>query len=115
MADQRKPFMKVETGDGNTITKGIESIVVEDNDRLADKATVVFNDTLGTAADSLQNGQDITITMGWEGEPATLFKGRIHRTPSSGDAGARTGAIVALDYSTLMHIVAAPQKHDPGT
>src|SRR5580693_5623472 len=115
MADQRKPFMDVKIGDKNLITKGIESIVVEDHDRLADKATVVVNDTSGIAADSIQNGQDITITMGWANEPATLFKGTIHQPASQTGAGGRPGTIVALDYSILMHLKTNPLRHDPGT
>ena len=107
MADTRQPTFGVfigSSGSTNEITRAVESVTIEDHDRLADKAVVRINDSLHLAADALRPGQRIEINLGWQnGEHAVMFAGRIHQPDVHETSGAQGMVITALDYSTVMH------------
>ena len=116
MPDSRQPYLQVTNGSQSyDLTRGVQSVTVEDHDRLADKATVVLNDSIGVSADAFQNGQEIKVDMGWASEHAVVFEGVIHRTPASADAGSRRLTLIAYDLSTLMHGDSHSRTRNPGT
>src|SRR5712692_719181 len=109
----RQPFLAVtlEDKDKPDVSGALASVEIEDNDRLADKATLVFNDRQGISAETFRNGMKVKIDMGWSGEHAVLFEGIIHATSTSDTAGARSNQVVAYDLSTRMHRIAEPEAH----
>ena len=72
----------VEVGDSGSAMKTfntVERVEVEDDDRLIDKATVVFDDVDGVAAATMREQLPVRIDIGWTNEKARVFEGIIQQ------------------------------------
>lgn len=96
MGDSRV-FLRVRIGTNRVmdIAPAVASINIHDEDRGTDVATVVMDDHVGISTDVIRPEAPIRIEMGWEGEHAVLFLGRVHRIESY----ARSGEIGRLRFS----------------
>jgi hypothetical protein len=106
------PFLEVKWQGERNITSSVQSVEIEDNDQLADKATVVLSDPQTVGISVLESNQTITIDLGWRSEHAILFDGVV--VPVGGSENARSARqlrIVAYDKSYLMNIHAKTQDH----
>jgi len=101
MGRERLPFVKVRW-QGQDVSGSVLAVEVEDDDRLADKAELVYESRVACAA--FREGQEISIELGWEGDSAVLFHGVIVRLKAEATPNGRERATVtALDLSTRMH------------
>ena len=114
MADQ-VAFASVQV-EGIETFSTVEFVEVEDNDRLIDKATVVFDDTHEIAASTMLEQRQVVIELGWCCEKARLFEGIIWQVKTEA-RGSRPGCkqrvtLVALDLSyKLNQGEAKPKTH----
>jgi phage protein D len=107
-----QPFLEVKWQENRNITSSVQSVEIEDNDQLADKATVVLSDPETVGISLSQSGQTITIELGWRSEHAILFDGIV--MPVRGSESARSSrqlTLVAYDKSYLMNIQAKTRDH----
>jgi hypothetical protein len=89
--------------EGIEVAASVMDLVVEDDDRLIDKATLVLNDPLRFVADIPREGQKMTVDMGWVSEHAVLFMGDIADVAVRAVGSGQQVTIHALDPShTLM-------------
>lgn len=78
----------------------VERVDVEDDDRLIDKATVVFDDVDGTAATIAIEQKMVSIELGWSGEKALVFQGLIWKSKVETKGGGKQRVTIeALDLS----------------
>jgi hypothetical protein len=81
----------------------VEFLEIEDDDRLIDKATVVFDDVDGIASATMLEQRQVTIELGWSDEKAKVFEGIIWRVKTqawaAGAASKQRVTLVALDLS----------------
>jgi hypothetical protein len=81
----------------------VEVVDVEDDDRLIDKATVVFDDTHGIAAATMLEQRKVVIELGWTKEQARIFEGIVWRVKTEcradGSGSKQRVTLVALDMS----------------
>lgn len=94
-------------------------IDVEDNDRLIDQATVVFDDAHGIAAATMLEGRKVLIELGWTCERALLFEGIVFQvkteTRTEGPASKQRVTLIALDLAHKMNQGEGKAKsHPPG-
>ena len=64
------------SADGATwvdVSAPVQSVDVEDHDRLTDKVVIVFDDNTGLLADASVEGLRVRVGMGWQAEQATVF------------------------------------------
>jgi phage protein D len=98
---------------GLKLDASVLSVDVEDDDRLADKAEVLFESR--TACAAFAEGQELTIELGWEGESAVLFHGLIVKLKADATPEGRERATVtALDPSTKLHREAKTFRYTGG-
>src|SRR4028119_1653053 len=101
------PFIQVKWQEERDITTAVQSIEIEDNDRLADKATVVLSDPQRVGMNVVDRGQTIKIDLGWTSEHAVLFEGTIAQVNGhDAERSSRQLTIIAYDKSYLMNIQA---------
>jgi hypothetical protein len=118
-SDATTPFIEVKLQSIN-LAANVRRVEVEDNDRLIDKATVVFDDSREHIADLPAEGQTVKITMGWGNERAVLFEGQVARAPADASPGhSHSVTVVAYDPSFKMMQSNAdnrePLTHNPKT
>ena len=119
MADADQPYLSVRIEGVETLAT-VERVEVEDDDRLIDKALVVFDDPTGVATATMLEQRKIVIELGWDSEKARVFEGLVWRVKaraglSSSRPGKRKVTLEALDLSYLMHQGASkPKAHPPG-
>jgi phage protein D len=107
MTADSNAFLRVKLGTGPQadVSAQVISVDVQDEDRGTDKATVVMGDQAHANADAIREGTECRIEMGWEGENALLFVGRIQKvistTPSGGSVIGKL-TFTVLDPSILM-------------
>jgi len=97
----------------------VELVDVEDDDRLIDKATVVFDDVDGIAAATMLEQRQVVIELGWSSEQARVFEGIVWRVKTqarSDVSGTRQRVtLVALDLSYKLNQGAGKAKvYPPG-
>jgi hypothetical protein len=84
------------------ISLNVKQAIVEDDDRLIDKAVVLL-DSPHMVADSIpREGLAMTVGMGWVTEYAILFKGIITKIITEAQGGVPQLKVVALDPSYQM-------------
>ncbi|WP_437594133.1 hypothetical protein [Sorangium sp. So ce1000] len=82
----------------------VERVDVEDDDRLIDKATVVFDDVDGVAAMVAIEQKAVKIELGWSGEKALVFEGLVWKSKTeTAGGGKQRVTIEALDLSYKMN------------
>jgi phage protein D len=112
MGRERVPTVEViwQKRDASAAVLAVE---VEDDDRLADKAEVVYESR--TACASFREGQELTIKLGWDGEAAVLFHGVIVQLKGeAGEDGRERARVTALDLSTRLHRAAKTAQFEGG-
>jgi len=106
------PFIQVKWQKERDITTAVQSIEIEDNDRLADKATIVVSDPQRVGMSVVERWQTIKIDLGWTSEHAVLFEGTIAQVNGhDAERSSRQLTIVAYDKSYLMNIQAKTREH----
>ncbi len=106
------PYLKVMWKRDHEITASVVSVDVEDHDRLVDKATIVLRDP-HVSAPNIDRNDELEVTLGWQGEHAVLFSGRVVDTPGSAPAtGTPTVTLVAYDRSYAMHVQHTDAHHE---
>jgi len=113
-----QPYASVQV-EGVETVGNVSLVEVEDNDRLIDKATVVFDDVAGVAAATMLEQRKVVIELGWGREKARIFEGLIWRVKSEarGDlpVGLQRVTLIALDLSFKMNQgVGKPRVHPAG-
>src|SRR5262249_60580372 len=98
----------------------VDLVDVEDDDRLIDKATVVFDDPHSVAAATMLEQRQVIVELGWGSEKARVFEGVVWRVKTEsrlGPMGPHTRVtLVALDVSYKLHQgPSQPKVHAPGT
>lgn len=101
MADQVAVMsVKIE---GIETSSNVELVDIEDNDRLIDKATVVFDDAHAIAAATMLEQRSVVIELGWSSEQARVFEGIVWRVKTEarnqGPGSKQRVTLVALDLS----------------
>jgi hypothetical protein len=117
MADADQPYFSVQIEGVETLAT-VERVEVEDDDRLIDKALVVFDDPAGVATATMLEQRRIVIELGWDSERARVFEGLVWRVKaragiSPRHPGKRKVTLEALDLSYLMHQGASKPKAHP--
>lgn len=84
------------------ISDNVKQAVVEDDDRLIDKATIILDSPHMAAANIPKEGLKMTIGMGWVTEYAILFQGIITKVITEAQGGVPQLKVVALDPSYKM-------------
>jgi len=97
----------------------VELVDVEDDDRLIDKATVVFDDVDGIAAATMLEQRQVVIELGWSSAQARVFEGIVWRVKTqarSDPSGCKQRVtLVALDLSYKLNQGAGKAKvYPPG-
>lgn len=107
------PFVKV-TWQDRDISQAVVSADVEDDDRLADKATLRISDRIAGVV--MQAGQPLRIETGWNTEHAVLFDGYVSEFESRSTGGASGHDILvrALDRSAPMNAERKTRSLPPG-
>lgn len=98
------------SADGNQwrdISPPVQSVDVEDHDRLTDKATIVLDDNTGVLADASFEGLEVRLTMGWQAEKAGIFEGEVTSARVVAAPGGQKIELTALDFTHRM------SKHTP--
>ncbi|MFL6120433.1 hypothetical protein [Actinophytocola sp.] len=88
--------------DWREVSPPVQSVDVEDHDRLTDKATIVLDDNTGVLADASFEGLEVRLTMGWQAEPATIFEGEIIGSRVIAAPGGQKIELTALDFTNRM-------------
>jgi len=101
MAENNGGFLKVMWMDRD-ITASVRSVVVEDHDRIADKATIELSDPTGVAGNVSREEQTVKIDLGWEKEHAVIFEGVITNPKDVVKDGKRGAKMIACDLSFRM-------------
>ncbi len=94
------------------ITASVQSLRIEDHDRLVDEATIVLSDPDALGSATLSENQKVRITMGWESEHAVLFEGMIRTPASAATSASRRTSIIAHDLSFGMTIDRQTRPHE---
>lgn len=99
--------MSADGKDWRDVSPPVQSVDVEDHDRLTDKATIVLDDNTGILADASFEGLEVQLTMGWQAEKATIFEGVVTGTRVIAAPGGQKIELTALDFTHRM------SKHTP--
>ncbi|MBE8516892.1 hypothetical protein ILP97_05070 [Amycolatopsis sp. H6(2020)] len=84
------------------VSPPLASVEVEDDDRLTDKATIVFDDSTSVLAHLSFEGLFVRIAMGWRTETATIFEGVVSSARVLAGPTGQTLELTALDFTSLM-------------
>jgi hypothetical protein len=96
------------------LTPSLRSVEIEDNDRLADKATIVLGDPQGFTREGVRRGLQIVVDVGWQDEHTPIFHGKISTVGDSSSGSGSSMTVVAYDMSIIMHH-APGRSYGPGT
>jgi len=114
MADKRNAFVSVLVEKVN-VDATVQSVIVEDDDRALDKATLVVDDPHGTAREMFREGLTVKVKMGWETENATCFEGVIVSANPVSNGGASRVNVQAYDLGyKLMEGAPLPPRNYVG-
>ncbi|WP_432949912.1 hypothetical protein ACQPXM_17710 [Kribbella sp. CA-253562] len=100
-------WMSVDGKDWRDVSSPVQSVDVEDHDRLTDKATVVLDDNTGVLADASFEGLEVRITLGWKAQRAKIFEGVVSAARVIAAPGGQRIELTALDFTHRM------SKHTP--
>lgn len=97
------PFLEVLVA-GSPMNRSVQSVMVEDHDRLIDKAVVEVLDLERVCSDFVREGQEIRIDLGWGGEHGVIFEGVVRKLEfeTSPKGAQRLVTITAYDLSYKM-------------
>lgn len=117
MADGDQPYFSVRI-EGIETLSSVERVEVEDDDRLIDKAIVVFDDPNGIATATMLEQRKIVIELGWDSEKARVFEGLVWRVKARAGItpryqGKQKVILEALDLGYLMNQGASKPKTLP--
>jgi phage protein D len=104
-------FVKV-TWKGMDVSAGAVVVELEDDDRLADRVRVRFNDRVATVG--MAPGDPIQVDMGWATEHALLFDGYVSELRSQRDASGTGTFLTGLDRSWPMNAQRKTRELPPG-
>ncbi|MDX3452473.1 hypothetical protein PV396_11035 [Streptomyces sp. ME02-8801-2C] len=97
------------------VSSAVQSVDVEDNDRLTDQAVIVLDDSTGMLAHASFEGLLTRVTVGWQAEHATVFEGVIRSSRMLALPGGQGCELTAFDFSYFMSGRAlAPDEWKPG-
>lgn len=91
-----------------TVTRTVQSVDVEDNDRLIDKATIVLEDPWRFLSDLPEEGQIVKIDMGWENDHAILFEGDVIRCEVQ-SRGCRSQRVTITAFDPSYRLMNSPE------
>jgi phage protein D len=94
--------VSVDGKDWRSVSAPLQSVDVEDHDRLTDKATVVLDDHTGVLADASFEGLVIRLTLGWGKEKDTIFEGVVTSARVIAQPGGQGVELTALDFTFRM-------------
>ena len=100
MADPT-PFISVRW-QGGEIGGMVQSVNVEDHDRLIDRARIVVDDPREVAGHIVDVGQTVQVDLGWSDDHAILFEGEVTRAVPETTGGRRRVTITALDFGVRL-------------
>lgn len=102
-------FIQIKVNDAN-VSGTVQSVNVEDHDRLIDRARIVIDDPLEYRNHALFEQQVVRVDIGWSTEHSIVFEGVITNatTQSSGGAQQRV-TLTALDFSHRVNQGENPQ------
>lgn len=81
------------------VSSAVQSVDVEDHDRLTDKAVIVLDDSTGMLAHASFEGLLTRVTLGWQAEHAAVFEGIINSSRVLALPGGHGCELTALDFS----------------
>jgi hypothetical protein len=81
------------------VSSAVQSVDVEDHDRLTDKAVIVLDDSTGMLSHASFEGLLTRVTLGWRAENAAVFEGIINSSRMLALPGGHGCEITALDFS----------------
>jgi hypothetical protein len=102
------------SADGATwvdVSAPVQSVDVEDHDRLTDKVVIVLDDNTGLLADASFEGLRVRVGMGWQAEQATVFEGVVTSARVLAQPGGQRVELTALDFSYFLTL----RPYDPTT
>lgn len=111
MADPT-PYISVQW-QGGEIGGVVQSVNVEDHDRLIDRARIVVDDPREIAGHIVEEGQTIKVEMGWSDDHAVIFEGEVVRAAPETTGGRRRVTITALDFGVRLRRHARPPNDPP--
>lgn len=111
MADPT-PFISVRWQNGE-IGGMVQSVNVEDHDRLIDRARIVVDDPREVAGHVVSEGQSIQVDMGWSDDHALIFEGEVTRAVPETTGGRRRVTITALDFGIRLRRHERPRDDPP--
>ncbi len=96
------PYLEVKI-EGARMDRDVKSIMVEDHDRLIDKAVIEAWDQPRVCTDFVRENQKVTIELGWASSHAVIFEGIVRSVRGETDPGERRlVTITAFDLSYQM-------------
>lgn len=114
MQDKRSAFVSVIV-EKVPVEATVRSVIVEDDDRALDKATLVVDDPHGIARELFREGLSLKVRMGWEQENATCFEGVIISSKPVSNGGGSQVNVVAYDLGyRLMRCPPLPPRNYVG-
>lgn len=94
--------MSADRTEWRDVSPPVSSVDVEDDDRLTDKATIVFDDSTAVLAHLSFEGLFVRIAMGWHAETAMIFEGIVTSARVLANPTGQTVELTALDFTSLM-------------
>ncbi|NNF59405.1 MAG: hypothetical protein HKN04_14310 [Rhodothermaceae bacterium] len=111
MPDPHAPYLSVRTQDQD-LALDVSAVLIEDGDRLIDKATLVVPDPHRPYTDFVREGWSLQIDLGWTGLHAVVFDGTVTRVRGyAGPNGQRYVTLIAFDLSYQMNREARSVNH----
>ena len=101
--------------DWRDVSPPLQSVDVEDHDRLTDKATVVLDDDTGLLAHASFEGLRVRVALGWHQEQRTIFEGDVTSSRVFAHPGGQRIELTALDFTNRMALRPfEPMEWQPG-
>ena len=89
--------------DWRDVSAPLQSLDVEDHDRLTDKATIVLDDNTGLLGDASFEGLEVRLTLGWgPDDKETIFEGVVTSARVIAHPGGQRVEMTALDFTYRM-------------
>ncbi|MBZ4373781.1 phage late control D family protein [Corallococcus sp. AS-1-6] len=111
MADPT-PFISV-LWQGGEIGGMVQSVNVEDHDRLIDRVRIVVDDPREIAGHIVDVGQTLKVDLGWSDDHAVIFEGVVTRAVPEVTGGRRRVTLTALDFSVRLRRHERPSEDPP--
>ncbi len=84
-----------------SISAVVQSVNIEDNDALTDKATLVLDDSNEILSDIGFTGLEVRVALGWE-NPTWIFEGQIAESRNQTHGSGQLVTLTAYDFSYRM-------------